>query len=288
MYKDNIRKTFFVSLLATVLLACLKLAAGYFYHSYALIYDSLESVADLFIFASLYGATLLAAKPPDSEHLYGHTKIESLAALYTGIAIILGGIYLGIEAFNRLGQSARTPGLPAFLTAISVVITKEALYFYTRKQAAVTGSPVLSALALDHHKDALSSLITVVGTSASIFKMPLLDPLAALLTSLVIVGIGAEAAFSASSDLLDKSPEQEVIEQIRRAINSVKGVKRISSLKARKSGKDILVDVDIEVDENLSVSKAHDIASAVRLRTIEEIPSVKDVVVHVEPYRKKA
>jgi len=287
MYENQLKKVFFVSLLATVLLACLKLAVGYFYNSLALIYDALESIADLFIFASLYGAALLATKPPDSEHLYGHTKIESLAALYTGMAIFTGGLYLCIEALSHLAGTLKAPGIPAFLTAISVVITKEALYIYTRSNAAMTGSPVLSALALDHHKDALSSLITVAGTSASILNLPILDPLAALLTSLVIVSSGAKAAYSASSDLLDKSPEREIIDKISRAIGSVEGVKRISALKARKSGKDILVDVDIEVDENLSVSEAHEIASVVRERTMDEIKNVKDVIVHVEPYRKK-
>jgi cation diffusion facilitator family transporter len=93
MHKDPVRKAFLISVLATVILAAFKLIVGYLSNSLALRYDAFESLADLLIFASLYGATLLASKPPDSEHLYGHTKIEDLAALYTGVVIFIGGIY---------------------------------------------------------------------------------------------------------------------------------------------------------------------------------------------------
>lgn len=288
MYSENVKKTFLISVAATILLLVVKFCAGFSSRSLALVYDGIESAADILIFISLYGATLLASKPPDAEHQYGHTKIENLASLLLGLLIASGGTVLAYEAFKGLTgkKTAFPPEAYAFFVAVAVVVVKEALYFYTRKQAKATGSPVLSALAIDHHKDALSSLVTVVGTTSGILRISWLDFLAAFLTSLVILGIGLSTFYSSSSDLLDKSPDLQTLEKIKQATLSVNGVERISSLRARKSGKDIYVDVDIEVNANLSVEEAHEIASRVQEKMSAEISNIKGVVVHVEPHKK--
>ncbi|MCX7832413.1 MAG: cation diffusion facilitator family transporter [Actinobacteria bacterium] len=285
MYYEKVRKIFAVSFIATLLLLITKILAGYFSKSLALIYDGFESAADIILFISLYGATLLAAKPPDSEHQYGHTKIENLASLFLGLAIFAGGIALGFNAFSKfLKNIHEIPSWYSFFVAITVVAVKESLYFYTKKRAVETKSPVLEALAIDHHKDALSSIITVIGTASSFLKAAFLDILAAFITAIVISFIGLRTAYSSSSDLLDRGPDPSTMETIKNAVSSVNGVKKIARIKARKSGKDIYVDIDIEVDKKLTVEMAHEIASRVQEKTSEVVENVKDVVVHVEPH----
>lgn len=287
MYRKKIRRIFTVSLIATLLLLMIKIITGYFSKSLALIYDGFESAADIILFISLYGATLLALKPPDAEHQYGHTKIENLASLLLGLAIFAFGVALGINAISKfLRKIHDIPSWYSFLVAITVVAVKESLYFYTKKRAAETKSPVLQALAIDHHKDALSSMVTVVGTTSSFLKTPYLDLLAAFITAIVISFIGFRTAYSSSLDLLDRGPDSETMEKIKNAVLSVNGVKKIARIKARKSGKDIYVDIDIEVNRKLTVEVAHNIASQVQKKTSEVIDNVKDVIVHIEPHSK--
>lgn len=284
MYLKKVKKIFFISTAFTVLLFLIKIISGYFFKSNALIYDGLESLADLLLFAILYGAAVIAEKPADDEHLYGHTKLESLASLYLGLAIASGGFYLLYRSVSTILQKTYVkPSSFAFLIAVLTVATKEILYFYTLKSAKSTSSPVLFALAVDHHKDALSSLVTVAGTAGGAFNYPVLDPAAATVTAAVIIIVGLNTIFSSSSDLLDRSPEKSVVEDIQRTILETEGVEEITSLKARKSGRSIYVDVDICVNRELPVTEAHEIATLVKNRIKDKIENVKDVVVHVEP-----
>lgn len=286
-FQEEIKKIFLISICATIFLMVLKVAFGLFFSSLALVYDGIESAADIFIFLTLYGASILALKPPDKDHQYGHSKIENLAALFLGLLIFTGGIYLAFNAFSHLSTKNQSiPHIASFFVAVSVVLTKEALYFITKKKALETKSPIVEALAIDHHKDALSSLVTVAGTASSFLKFPLLDRLAALITAGVISVIGLKTAFDSSSDLLDRSPDTATIEKIKSVVLSVSGVKDIVRLKARKSGRIIYVDVDIRVDGELTVDKAHEIATKVQEETEKNIHNVKGVTVHVEPYKK--
>lgn len=289
MYESVIRRNIAISFIATLILLLGKFAAGYASNSMALVYDGLESSADLIIFLSLYGASVLAAKPPDREHLYGHTKVENLASLLLGLGIAVSGVFFGINALERLlkHEAVVLPHQASFYAALSVVAIKEFLYIFTKNQARLVNSPILEALAVDHHKDALSSVVTVIGTTGSFFKAGWLDPLAALVTSGVIFFMGIKTFYTSSSDLLDKSPDAGTVRKIENAILSVEGVKKISELKARKSGKDIYVDVSIEVDAEMSVKRAHEIASSVQERTVSEVKEVKSVIVHVEPHGKQ-
>lgn len=284
MYKDAIRKTFLISILATVLLSVIKFAAGAAGKSFALIYDAYESLADITLFSALYGATLLAEKPPDKEHQYGHTKFENLVALYMGMLILTGGIYLAYQSFFRLvsGKYSDTSSY-TFVVAVSVVLIKEILYRYTLNKAEKTKSPVLKAAAADHRKDAASSLVTVAGTAGSFLKTPALDIIASFTTSLIIAFMGGSIVFSSSSELMDLSPSKEIMKKIEQAAKRVRGVDSISRIKARKSGRKIYVDIDIIVDGSLTVQESHNLASRVSEEIKKAIGEVEDVVVHVEP-----
>lgn len=284
MYLEKVRKIFFISIISTFLLLFLKILFGFIYKSQALVYDGLESLSDIILFGIMYGAAILAEKPPDKEHLYGHSKLENLASLYVGIVIFsLGGYLLYRSVSSIIRNVFSKPYSFAFIIAILVVAVKELLYFITLKAAKDTKSPVLHALAIDHHKDALSSLVTVAGTAGSLTRFHVLDPIAASITSAVIIYMGITTVISSSSDLLDRSPDKEINEKIKKIILSTEGVESIRSLRSRKSGRAIYIDVDIAVEKSLSVADGHEIATLVKNRIKDKIENVNDVVVHVEP-----
>lgn len=278
------RNVFLVSLLATLLLLCMKVSVGLMSNSRALLYDGLESLFDLLIILLALGMVRFALKPPDSGHQFGHTKAESLGELYIGIFITAAGIYLTYETLVDLLQGhLTTPGAAAFAAAAFTVAAKEGLYRYTMLQASRTGSPVLRGLAADHRKDAATSLVTVVGTSASFTGLHFLDTLAALVTSLIIIGLGVSTLHRSSYDLLDASPEKQTLQEIKRIAESCQGVRSVSSLKVRKSGRYLYVEVTIEVDRKISIESAHDIAESLKKEIMMNNKKVRDVIVHVEP-----
>lgn len=278
------KKVFYVSLLLTLVLLCLKLVIGLASHSRALVYDGLESLFDLSIILFAIGAVRFALKPPDTGHQFGHTKAESLGELYIGIIILLTGIFLTYSAAgNLLKGELYSPGIPAFAVAVLTVIAKEGLYRYTAYHSARIGSPVLRGLAADHRKDAVTSLVTVAGTSAALTGLDFLDTAAALVTSLIITGLGVITLHRSSFDLLDASPEKRALEQIRRTALSCAGVKAVSSIRARKSGRYLYVEISIEVSRDLTVEAAHDIAELLKKEIMIENKNIRDVIVHVEP-----
>lgn len=280
-----VKNAIIIGMLSTVFLLVLKIGAGLLSGSRALLYDGFESFSDLLILIFVVGALKVSEKPADAEHHFGHTKAESIASLFIGIGIFVFGMFLAYRSYLDISTGRLVvPHKLSFIIAIFVVLSKEILYFYTSKVARQTSSTLLSAIASDHHKDALTSIITVAGTLSAVLHEPRLDIAAALITSLIIIFIGSKTAYSGIMTLMDTAPEKSIIDSIFNEIKKVEGVKEIRKIRARESGRYIYVDVTIKVDSGLTVKKGHDIAVETRRAVMKACSRVKDVIVHVEPY----
>lgn len=285
MQAKTVRNAVLIGMVSTGFLLILKLGAGVISGSRALLYDGFESLTDLLVLIFVAGALKLSEKPADAEHHFGHTKAESIAALFIGIGIFLFGIFLTYRSYlDIIGGRTVVPHQLSFLIAVLVVISKEILYFYTKRVARQTSSPSLTAMATDHHKDALTSIITVAGTMSAFFHEPKLDIGAGMITSLIIIYLGSTTIFQGAMSLMDTAPPEETLKSILKALNKVDGIREVSQIRARESGRYIYVDVKIKVDPELTVKKGHDIAVKAREAVMDACLRVRDVVVHVDPY----
>jgi cation diffusion facilitator family transporter len=288
--KYNIaKKGAWVGIIGNFFLAGLKIITGVVGRSFALISDGVHSLSDITSSVAVLVGLTIASKPKDKAHPYGHGKAESVASITIAALLIIVAFMLIVKVIYSFLENEPIIE-PAFITlwiALASVILKEILYRYKAKLGKNVKSTSLIADAWHHRSDALSSGVVLVGIAGSIFGGPgwqYLDKIAGFIVAGIIVWVGIKIYARASSELMDESVDKEVVKVVKEKAQRVKGVKRVETLLVRKSGLDFLVDIHIEVDPKLDVTTSHNIAESVECKILEEIPEVKSVIAHIEPY----
>jgi cation diffusion facilitator family transporter len=225
-----------------------------------------------------------SAKAPDADHPYGHLRFETAATL--GIGVLLAAVGLGLlwRSFERLQAPELIPVVHpvAIYVALLALVSKEGLFRYLLRVARRVRSTLLVANAWHARSDAASSLVVALGVAANLAGLPLADPLAALVVGLMIIRMGWKFSWRAFNDLVDRAADTETEQAIRQRILSTPGVRGIHDLRTRKMGDMIWVEVDIEMDGQLTIEAGHAIAVAARERVMADLP-VLDVMTHFDP-----
>jgi len=270
-----------------LVLATVKLLAGWVGHSQALLVDGIHSLSDLVSdFVTLF-ALGLGRKPRDPNHPYGHGKFEDLATLLIGLILIVVAAYMAVHAvtaFREGNLPERRFWLPA--VALLSVLVKEWLYRITRRVGDELRSPTLIANAWHHRSDALSSLATLVGIGLFVIHpgFTWADMAAAILVAAFIVRAGGKICWQAVRDLVDTAPRGEHISEIEACARGIAGVENLRRPRGRYYAQRVALDLDIEVRPTLSVQEGHDIAQRVEEEILGRFPEVYHVMVHVEPH----
>jgi cation diffusion facilitator family transporter len=283
-YRDISRVTV-VGAIVDLLLGIAKITFGITAHSQALIADGIHSLSDLATDGLVLYAAKHGSREADEEHPYGHGRIETLATVGLGIALMATAIGISWDAVRRLfrPELLLSPGVWALVVAALSIVLKEAIYHYTMRAARRYRSGMLRANAWHSRSDALSSVIVVVGVAGTMAGLTYLDAIAAVGVALMIAKIGWDLGWQGARELVDTGLDPQRVETIRRTITRVDGVQALHMLRSRRMGADALVDVHIQVDPTLSVSEGHQISETVRARLIDEIEEVSDVMVHIDP-----
>ncbi len=270
-------------------LAMIKLLAGVMGHSYALIADAVESMADILSSAIVWGGLRIAALPADQGHPYGHGKAEPLAALTVSVMLFMAGVGIAVQSIRDLvGGQHHMPAGFTLLVLLVVVAFKEGLFQFVRRIGTRTGSSAVVADAWHHRSDAITSAAAAIGISvALLWGYAAADDWAALVASGVILFNAWRLSRQPLHELMDAEPTH-ISEQARLVASRVQGVRDIEKVFARKSGMRHWVDMHVEVDPGMTVRDAHALAHDVKEAIRAEMPSVQDVLIHVEPHNAKA
>jgi cation diffusion facilitator family transporter len=263
-----------------------KLLGGVFGNSLALVSDAVHSLVDAAISAALLGALLVAQRPADNEHPYGHARFEAVAGSGVAVLLILLALGIGREALGTIGQPRAIPESYTLFIAMGGAILQECLYHYARRVARETGSAALLATAWDYRLDAMGSVAVVFGVALARWKGPSwawADHAAALVVALSVLWVGGTLLWGNIQDLMDRQADPNLLDAVRAEALAVEGVKGVETLRVRKVGLEYLVDIHVEVDPDHSVRDGHAIAHAVKDRVIGQIVPIRDVLVHVEP-----
>ena len=282
---QEVRKVTLVGALVDFLLGVAKIIVGWLAHSQALIADGVHSLSDLATdFLVLYAAKH-AHRAADEDHPYGHGRIETLATVGLGIALIGIAVGIGYDAMRRMNSPdlLLDPGWIALGVAALSVLSKEVIYQYTRNAAKRLRSNMLMANAWHSRSDAISSIVVVIGVAGAMMGYTYLDSVAAIAVAVMISKIGFDLVRDSSKELIDTALEPEVTDAIRREVFNIDGVRALHMLRSRRSGADALVDLHIQVDPRISVSEGHQIGDTVRRQLLERIEEVTDVTVHIDP-----
>lgn len=275
-----------LGLVVNIGLAAVKLVAGIFGHSVALIADAVNSIGDGLTSSVIIYGLGVAQRPADDEHPYGHSRAESVAALSVAVLIATSAIALAIETLRNFGTWHPIPPVWTLWIAAANIVIKESMYRYKRGVAKRTGSQAIVAGAWDHRSDALCSAAVLVGLGIVRYggeSFIWADEVAAFVVVLFILLSSIKLFRGSASQLLDEQCEKPVLDAIRRLAEETPGVVRVEKVRARRSGIEAFVDIHIEVDGALSVEAGHQIAHDVQARLVNGITPVAAVLVHVEP-----
>lgn len=274
-----------VTMILNIILAIFKLIAGIFGKSSAMIADAVHTVSDVFTTIVVIIGLKISSKGEDKEHPYGHERLEAVCAKIISVALLLVGAMIGYKSAVRLYTGdMTTPGKIALWAAAVSIVFKEAMYWYTIITARKIRSIAMEGDAWHHRSDALSSVGTFLGILGARFGYTFMDPLAGIIVSILIIKVGVDLYIRAVKELIDASADKETLDKINNRVISIDGVKDIKNLKTRIFGNKIYVDIEICVDESLSVREGHDIAELVHCSVENEIDTVKHCMVHIEPF----
>jgi cation diffusion facilitator family transporter len=267
------------------LLAAVKIIFGWKGHSVAVISDGIENAADLVTSGLVWLGLLIAAKPADQDHPYGHGRFETLSGLAVGMFLVAVGAGISIRSFVGAGES-EVIHLFAIWPVIASIAIKVALATWKWRLGKRTGSTALRADAKHDLVDILSGGVALIAVLLAVFGagMHWADHYGGIVIGIVVIFMGLRVIRETVLQLVDTMPDDFQMKQIRAAALRVPGALAVEKCFARKTGLRYHVDLHLEVDPHLSVLESHDIAHRVRLAVVEDLDWVEDVLIHVEPH----
>lgn len=280
-----------VSILVNGGLFLFKIFAGIVGNSQAMIADALDTLGDVLTSTGMLVGFKIAKRPPDKEHPYGHGKAESIIAKLLAIFLILIGLRVAYNAGHTLlFHKVYVPGSVALIAAVVSIVVKLGLFQYTRLLGKNISSTSMTVYSWNIATDALSSFIALIGIAGARYGAQYglyrLDPIAAFILSIFIIRTGFKAFHTAYDELMDAAPSQTVIDGIKAIALTNKKVKAIKDIKIRKMGLDLMIDMVIDVDRNMTVENGHKVTDVLRNDILDKVPTAKEVFIHVEPFLK--
>lgn len=290
MSTSHLLRNTLMGLVASMLLAAIKLAAGVLGRSSALVADAVESLADTLGSILVWQALRVAAKPPDPRHPYGYGRAEALASLMVGLLLVAAALYIVVKAFYEIVVPHQPPAPWTLAVLATVVAVKEVLFRWVMRGASRFDSDAARADAWHHRSDAITSAAAFVGVTIAVWgpqwtgiqALVLADEAAAILASGIILITAIGMIRPALFELLDATSEEMAVD-VRRIASAIEGVIEVEKVFVRKSGSGYHVDMHLHVDPESSIRVAHDLGGKVKAILKTELPKIVGVLIHIEP-----
>ncbi|WP_201783700.1 cation diffusion facilitator family transporter [Brevibacillus choshinensis] len=292
--EDRLAKAQFgawVGIVGNLALAGVKLVIGLMAKSQALIADSVHSASDVVGSVAVLIGLRAAERPPDEDHPYGHGKAESISAIIVSVLLAVVGFEIGLSSIKSFFAPLVAPGFLAVWAAIGSMIVKEWMFRYKYNLGKKLNSQSLIANAWEHRSDVYSSFAALVGIGGAIVGewlgiswMLYLDPAAGIFVSALVLKMSYNIMMESIHSTLDHVLHEDDTVEFRQRIESVSGVMRLDTLRAREHGHYLIIDVKIGVDPHITVEEGHRIGKQVKQELMGNFSQVRDVFVHINPY----
>lgn len=273
-----------LSIVVYIGLALLKLITGYFFKSTAIVADGYNNFTDVLSSIIIFIGLIIAQKPADHSHQYGHWKAENIASLFSAFFMLYIGIQVLIDAIIRIfsgtyqRQSIESLGI-IFVSSIVIF----SLFIINRHIAHKIQSKGLKATAQNNLSDAMTTLLTGISIICSFyFQWYWMDNIIALLIAAIILKTGISILNDNIFSLSDGFNNDQLA-LYRQTILSHPEIKGIRLLKAREYGSNTYVDVTVLMEQSLTIYESHLVTEEIEHELYEKY----DVIftdVHVEPF----
>ena len=280
-----IKATYF-SIIGNTCLAIIKVLAGFFGNSYALIADAIESTTDIFAsFLVLFGIKY-SNRPADKNHPYGHGRAEPLITFLVVGFLITSATVIAYESIINIRTPHQLPKTWTLIILGAIIIWKEYSFRLVMKRSVQTNSSSLRADAWHHRSDAITSVAAFIGISIALILgngYEAADDWAALFASGFILYNSYLIFRPALGEIMDEHLYDDLIAQIRVVSLQVDGIIDTEKCFIRKAGMQYHVDLHATVESNITVKEGHDLAHKLKDTLREKIPELGHVLIHVEP-----
>lgn len=273
-----------ITIIVNCVLSVIKLLAGIFGKSSAMVSDSIHSLSDVLSTFVVIVGIKLAGKKSDSKHQYGHERFENVASIILAFLLLITGVMIGVSGIENLYHKTYiVPTFFALIASIISILVKEWMYWYTIIVAKKYNSDILKADAWHHRSDAMSSVGSLIGIGASMLGIKCMDVVASIIIAIIIIKISIEIFREAIKKMIDCSCDDITIDRIKRLVIETDGVCGIDKIKTRLFGSKMYIDLEINADKNISFEESHNIAHNVHDRIEENFSDVKHCMVHISP-----
>ncbi|HFI2692839.1 TPA: cation diffusion facilitator family transporter [Streptococcus suis] len=271
-----------VSITAYIALSGIKLAAGSMFHSDALTADAFNNISDIIGNIVVLVGLRMAQKPADTDHKFGHWKMEDLASLITSFIMFVVGFQVLYSTLIKIMSNQTVEiDMTGAIVGIFSAFVMIGVYLYNKSLAKKVHSKALEATAKDNLSDAVTSIGTSVAIIAAAFNFPIVDKIAAVIITFFILKTAYEI-FMESFFTLSDGFDEELLHKYEEDILKLPKIVAVKSQRGRTYGSNIYLDIVLEMNPDLSVYESHEITEQVeQLLTLKH--GVFDVDIHVEP-----
>ncbi len=283
---ENIVKASWVAVVGNAILAITKIFIGIISGSLAVLADGIDSASDIITSLITLVTGRIISRPPNIKYPYGYTRADTIAAKFLSFIIFFAGAQMAISSIKLLLNPVKSE-LPAsialYVTGFSI-LGKLLLSRYLKKEGERLNSLMLIANARNMKNDVLISCSVLIGLVFTIYlKIPVLDSLTALFVSFWIIKISFELFGKTNEELMEGNSDPKIYKDIFGAVSKVYHAFNPHRLRVRRLGNLLIVEMDIEVDANMTVKESHVIAMDVEKSIKEDIQNVYDIMIHIEP-----
>jgi len=288
----EINKVTLLGIFVNFLLSGIKITAGIFGNSSALFADGLHSLSDFSTDIIAFIGARLGGKPPDDYHNYGYGKYETLATLIISLFLGFVALQIFIDGIRTIlsvlqGDTLDTPSWWAFIAALASILLNEALFRYTLAVGKKIHSESIIANAWHHRSDGWTSIGALLGVGGAILlggQWTVLDPVAAIIVSLLVLKVAIHIFIPAIRELMDFTLHENELHKIYSTIESHDEIHDYHKLRSRKVGGNIVLEFHIALEGSLSLKKSHDIADSLESELKDLLGETAIITIHIEPH----
>lgn len=278
-------RTSWISTIGNAILSTSKIIVGLWAGSLAVLGDGIDSATDVIISIVMIFTARIISQPPSKKYVFGYEKAEGIATKILSLVIFYAGVQMLISSIGSIfsEEAKEIPSAIAIYVTIFSIIGKLLLALYQYKQGKKIDSSMLTANAINMRNDVIISSGVLLGLIFTfIFKLPILDSITGLIISLFIIKSSIGIFIDSNVELMDGVKDVNVYNKIFEAVETVR-CEQPHRVRSRMIRNLYMITLDIEVNPQITITQAHQIADAVEKSIKSSIDNVYDILVHVEP-----
>lgn len=274
-------RTSWISTIGNAILSTSKIIVGLWAGSLAVLGDGIDSATDVIISIVMIFTARIISQPPSKKYVFGYEKAEGIATKILSLVIFYAGVQMLISSIGSIfsEEAKEIPSAIAIYVTIFSIIGKLLLALYQYKQGKKIDSSMLTANAINMRNDVIISSGVLLGLIFTfIFKLPILDSITGLIISLFIIKSSIGIFIDSNVELMDGVKDVNVYNKIFEAVETVPGASNPHRVRSRMIGNLYMITLDIEVNPQITITQAHQIADAVEKSIKSSIEDRKSVV----------